>query len=246
MVFNFRKIVLGAACAGVVLCVTGCQSAKKDFSVYSPCITVSVVGNSTLPWYEEVNGEKTSAASGTIQNLLDKKFMETDPEFYTRFERLDYAEEAVRNSFNELLGIQVIEKADLVSTNAWKNTKEGFLSALNTTICATDLKDLHSISKYNVRNLCRETGAKGVILLNFEFFKKIVKGNKVSGEVSPYVTMNMRILDETGREQFYKTFKATGSDSVKIQGRDYDKTALTEMYRDVIDLLITKAALEIL
>ena len=58
--------------------------------------------------------------------------------------------------------------------------------------------------------------------------------------------MNMRILDETGREQFYKTFKATGTDSVKIQGRDYDKRALTEMYRDVIDLLITKAALEIL
>ena len=246
MVFNFRKIVLGVACAGVVLCVTGCQSAKKDFSVYSPCITVSVVGNSTLPWYEEVNGEKTSAATGTLQNLIDKKFMSTDPEFYTSYERLDYAEDSVRIIFNELLGLQVLEKADLISTDAWKNTKEGFLTSLNTTVCATDLKDLRSISKYNVRNLCRETGAKGAILLNFEFFKKIVRGNKVVGEVSPYVTMNMRILDETGREQFYKTFKATGSDSVKIQGRDYDKNALTEKYRDVIDLLITKAALDIL
>lgn len=246
MVFCFRKVVVAVACAGVVLFGSGCQSAKKDFSVFSPYITVSVVGNSTLPWYAKENGEKTSASTGTIQNLLDKKFMDTNPEFYTRFERLDYAEESVRNIFNEMLGVQVIEKADLISTKAWKNTKESFFSALNTTICATDLKDLHSISKYNVRNLCRETGAKGVILLNFEFFKKIVKGSILSGEVSPYVTMNMRILDETGREQFYKTFKATGTDSVKIQGRDYDKIALTEMYRDVIDLLITKAIFEMM
>lgn len=222
-----------------------CASTKKDYSVYNPLLTISVTGNSTLPWYEEVNGEIKAAETGTLQDLINNKFKSVDPELVTSVDRLDSAEQSIRSSFENIFGTQVIEKQTLIESKAWTTLSESFFKTLNTNETATDLKDLRSASSFQIRSLCKELGAKGVIIADFEFYKKIVKGNKYNGEISPYITMKLRIIDDKGKEQLYKTFKSTYAKSVHISGRDYDKNALVDLYPEAIESLINQALMSL-
>ena len=59
----------------------------------------------------------------------------------------DYAEDALRRIFGEICEIDFVGKEEVVSSKKYKSMSEGLLSIMNTTITATDYKDLRNPGK---------------------------------------------------------------------------------------------------
>ena len=150
---------------------------------------------------------------------------------------------------NEFLGeiaeIQFVDKADVVSSKKYKMMSEGLLSVMNTTITATDYKDLRSPGKYDLKKLLESVGGKGGVVLEFEFFKKAATGNTINGTVCPYVKMKAKLYDQEGKEIKYKTYTLQGAETLKVAGRRYDQEALVGMYPEVIDQLLSQFAMDL-
>ncbi len=240
-----KKISLFLCAAAAVLGFSGCASAKIEKESISPLAIITVTGNSSLPWYVLTkDGEEPSANKGLLQNAINSKFYDDDPEFTSSYNRLDYAEDAVRRIFGEIADIDFIDRETVLASKKYKSMNSGILSAFNTTITATDYKDLRTPDRYEVKKLCEDVGAKGCLVLDFEFFKKTTKGNSISGDVVPYVKMRIKMYDSNGKEIKYKNYKLEGSQVLKIKGRNYDTEEFIAMYPEVIDQLLTQVAME--
>ena len=240
-----KKISLILCAAVAALSFSGCASAKIEKESISPLAIVTVTGNSSIPWYVLTkDGEEPSANKGLLQNAINSKFYDDDPEIASAYNRLDYAEDAVRRIFEDVAEIEFVDRETVLESKKYKSMNSGILSALNTTITATGYKDLRTPDRYELKKLCEDVGAKGCLVLDFEFFKKSTKGNSISGEVVPYVKMRVKMYDTNGKEIKYKNYKVEGSQSLKISGRKYDTEAFVAMYPEVIDQLLTQAAME--
>lgn len=224
---------------------SGCASAKIEKQSISPLAIITVAGNSSLPWYVVKEGEEPKATKGLLQNAINSKFYDDDPEVASSFNRLDYAEDALRKIFGEICEIDFVGKEEVVSSKKYKSMSEGLLSIMNTTITATDYKDLRNPGKYDLKKLCESVGAKGGVVIEFEFFKKTASGTTVNGTVCPFVKMKTKIFDQTGKEIKYKTYTVQGAETLKVAGRKYDADALVEMYPAVIDQLLTQFAMDL-
>lgn len=242
---NLRLSLLAAAsffAAGL----TGCASAKIEPESVSPLAVITVAGNSTLPWYVLKDGKEPSANKGLLQNTINSKFRQEDPEILSSYNRLDYAEDALRRILPDVAGIEVLDRETVLSSKSYKQMSSGLFSAMNTTITADGYKDLRSPDKYLMGKLCKETGANGCIVLEFEFFKKAVSGSLINGEGAPHVKMLAKLYNSDGKEIKYKTYTATGAETVKVKAKKYDQDELISYYPAVIDQLITQFAMEFL
>ena len=224
---------------------SGCASAKIEKQSISPLAIITVAGNSSLPWYVIKDGEEPKATKGVLQNAINSKVFENDPEIASAYNRLDYAEDALRRVLGEIAEIQFVDKADVVSSKKYKMMSEGLLSVMNTTITATDYRDLRNPGKYDLKKLLESVGGKGGVVLEFEFFKKAATGTTISGTVCPYVKMKANLYDEDGKEIKYKTYSLQGSETLKVAGRRYDQEALVEMYPEIIDQLLAQFAMDL-
>lgn len=245
-----KKLNPKAAGAGIaLLCAmvfSGCASVKIEPESISPLAIITVAGNSTLPWYVLKDGKEPSANKGLLQNTINSKFRQEDPEILSSYNRLDYAEDALRRIAEDVAGITVLDRDTVLSSKSYKQMSEGLFSAMNTTITADGYKDLRSPEKYLMSKLCKETGANGCIVLEFEFFKKAVTGSLISGEGAPYIKMKAKLYNSDGKEIKYKTYTATGTETVKVKAKKYDQEELISYYPAVIDQLITQFAMEFL
>lgn len=231
-------------CLILSLAFIGCASSKIEASSLSPVALLTVTGNTSLPWHTITDGKETSANQGLLQKNLDAKFFSDDPELAERYNRLDYAEEAFSRIFGEILDIKVLEKEAVIGSKHYRAMGEGLFHSLNTTITAGDYKDLRSPDKYYMRKLCSDLGAESCLVLSFEFFKKVVTGSTISGEITPYVNLKVKLYNKEGKQIFYKTYSSMGSQLLPTRGRLYDKEALVALYPEVIDSLLTKFAME--
>lgn len=242
---NFKPVFLAAASL-CTLYLSGCASVKIEPETVSPLAVITVAGNTTLPWYVLKDGKEPSATKGLLQNTINSKFRQEDPEIISSYNRLDYAEDALGRILEDVAGINVLERDAVLSSKTYKQMSTGLFSAMNTTITAEGYKDLRSPDKYLMSKLCQETGANGCIVLEFEFFKKAVSGSLINGEGAPYVKMKAKLYSKEGKEIKYKTYVATGAQSVKVKAKKYDQDELISYYPEVIDQLITQFAMEFL
>lgn len=242
---NFKATVLSvfSLCAAFL---AGCASAKIEPESVSPLAVITVAGNSTLPWYVLKDGEEPSANKGLLQNTINSKFRQENPEIASSYNRLDYAEDALRRIIPDVAGIEVLDRESVLSSKSYKQMSSGLFSAMNTTITAEGYKDLRSPDRYLMSKLCNETGANGCIVLEFEFFKKAVSGSLINGEGAPYIKMKAKLYNSDGKEIKYKTYTATGAETVKVKAKKYNQDELISYYPAVIDQLITQFAMEFL
>ena len=222
----------------------GCSSAKVDFSAYSKAALICVRGNSTLPWYvpksamDSDEKKKANTGDGLLTRALHAATNNTDPEFNTGFERLDYAEDAFRQIVCQNTHIEVLEKSEVVTSKKYKILGEGLFKSLNSSICATDYKNLSEIGRADAEYLLKDVGADCGVILSFQFNKKIKTGNKKYGEFVPYGELLVTVVNSKGKEILHKKYSADGAKSIKVQGKGYDKEELVALYPELIDTLI--------
>ena len=238
-----KQIFLGLL-AGAGLIFTGCGSTKIALKEHSPVAVFSIIGSTQITWTSDSPEEYGQNQSGGVLGTLVNKFLDGEnPEITTAVDRLDYADDSIRQILPELTGCELLDRADVVSSEAYANLSASHFNTLSAVSSATNYKDFTTYSAKEIRGAMKELGAKTAVLLHFNFQKKILTGNRWNGKFCAIVTMRVRLVNEKGKEYFKGTFTARAADKVKISSRQYDKDALVESVKPAIDSVIRQFAL---
>lgn len=234
-----KKQVLSAILLiALALSFFSCASTEFDVKNYEPIAVVSVIGNKTVPWYEEKDPNKyeDKKSGGTLTAAVTKFFDSDNPEFSLHQERIDYLEESVRMIISDMLDVEVLDKKDVVESEIYKKTKIPLYSILPSTANATGYKDLSVIAGKRAKDLARGLGAKSLIVVQAEFNKKSLKGNGLfTSNVSPYVKLTIKLIDETGKVIKNKYVELVDDEKLEVAGTNYDKDALVALFPNLID-----------
>lgn len=226
----------------------GCAStAKVDLSANSPVALVSVIGNSSIPWVKEDEGNDVKSGSdGLLTNMVNKMIDGDNPEMTTAVDRLDYAAESFSKIMPEMTGCEVLPSDQVINNESYQDLRGSFYNSLISTKSATNYKDFTTLKGKNAAKLISELNAKSLAILNFTFEKKLTKGNKWNGECQVIVTMKAKILDEKGKELVNKTYSSQSAKVVRIRNHKYEKQEIADNSYDEIDNVIRKFATEFL
>lgn len=241
---NIAALLCGMISVGFF---AGCASTKVDLSANSPVALVSVIGNSSIPWIKEDEGNDVKSGSdGLLTNMVNKMIDGDNPEMTTAVDRLDYAAESFSKILPEMTGCEVLPSDQVINNESYQDLRGSFYNSLISTKSATNYKDFTTLKGKNAAKLISELNAKSLAILNFTFEKKLTKGNKWNGECQVIVTMKAKILDEKGKELVNKTYSSQSAKVVRIRNHKYEKQEIADNSYDEIDNVIRKFATEFL
>lgn len=222
----------------------GCASTKLELASFSPLGVLSVQGNLVVHEVDSAN-EIDEDAGGMISDALNKALGGKNPEVSTAQNRVDYAEECLRLSLEDIAGIQVVDREKLTGSDNYKYAKTNVLSFMDTSVVATGYEpDMLSLGAKKSRILMKEVGASGLISAEFEFDKRISRN-----QVSAVVKMKVRLFDERGKNVLTKEYMAESADKLDVHGiydNKYDKEAFVEFFKPVTETVIRTFIMECL
>ncbi len=228
--------------ASVATLLVGCESTKLELNSFSPIAILSVEGNQVVHEIDS-NNEIDEDADGILSDALNKALGSKNPEVSSAQNRVDYAEECLRLSLEDIAGIQVVDKETLTACDNYKYAKSNILSFMETGVVATGYEPgMLSLGAKKSRILMKEIGAAGLISAEFEFDKRI-KQNKISAVVK----MKVRLFDEKGKNVFMREYMSESADKLDVHGiydNKYDKEAFVEFFKPVTETVIRTFIME--
>lgn len=241
-----KKIL--SLCSIVLLCVCcffGCASTSLELANYAPVAVVTVLGNQSLPWVESENfqadaNDDFDDETGLLSTMVNKLMNGNNPEYLTAADRVQYAAESFSYLLEENAGIAVIPSETVLHSQAYTDASRNIFSYLESRVAAQGYKNLMQLGAKRARLIMQETGAKSLLMADFVFRKKLVSGTKQRGEVAAYVTMEVRFLDERGRETLNKTYEVLSANTVHIASTKYNVDELLDLYAEAIETVINQ------
>lgn len=222
-----------------------CGSTKIALQEHSSVAVFSIVGNSQVPWAaDDPHNPDEADSDGVLSSMVNKLIDGQNPEILTAVDRLDYADDSIRQILPEMTGCEILSKEAVVSSKAYADLSPSYFNLLSSTKTATDYKDFTTIGAKNARLTMESIGAKSLIILNFTFQKKLLKGNKWNGDMCGLVTLKAKLLNSHGKEIINKTYEIQTSERTKIASHKYDKNAFVATLKEAIDSAIRQFALE--
>lgn len=232
---------------GFAALLAGCASTNGiSLADNSPAAIVSINGTNLVAWQEKETNDNDEEYStdGVLNSLVNKVISGKDPEISTAIDRLDYADDSFRQIVPEITGLKILDKKEVVDSDAYKYTRGSFYNALSDTAKATDYKDMSVIGAKKARMLMEQIGANSLVSMDFTFRKILAKGNRSEGQLTAFVRMKIKVLNNRGKEIINKEYTAQGADTTIISGGYYKKDDLIEIIKKTTDDLITKFAVE--
>ncbi|MBR4599725.1 MAG: hypothetical protein IKO39_06735 [Treponema sp.] len=223
----------------------GCASSKFAINECASVAVIGVTGNKNLS--EQVDtllvrsDEEDIDDTSLLSTLVDKFLHGENPELLTGQDRVDYTEECLRHSMEEIAGLKVATKEDVLSANEYKNSIKSPLGFMDTWATATGFdKNLYSIGAKKARILMNELGVDSLVAAEFRFNKVFDDESKVKTKVHAQVLMDVIFYDKTGKKKIIDTFKADASEKLPVRKFKYDTEALIAQYPSVIESVINK------
>ncbi len=240
-----KSILWLAGAAFSAFIFASCGSTKIAMQEHSPVAVFSIVGNSQVPWTaDDPHNPDEAESDGVLSSMVNKLIDGQNPEIVTAVDRLDYADDSIRQILPEMTGCEILSKEAVVSSKAYADLSPSYFNLLSSTKTATDYKDFTTIGAKNARLTMESIGAKSLIILNFTFQKKLLKGNKWNGDMCGLVTLKAKLLNSRGKEIINKTYEIQTSERTKIASHKYDKNAFVATLKEAIDSAIRQFALE--
>lgn len=240
-----KSILWLAGAAFSAFIFASCGSTKIALQEHSPVAVFSIVGNSQVPWTaDDPHNPDEAESDGVLSSMVNKLIDGQNPEIVTAVDRLDYADDSIRQILPEMTGCEILSKEAVVSSKAYADLSPSYFNLLSSTKTATDYKDFTTIGAKNARLTMESIGAKSLIILNFTFQKKLLKGNKWNGDMCGLVTLKAKLLNSRGKEIINKTYEIQTSERTKIASHKYDKNAFVATLKEAIDSAIRQFALE--
>ena len=224
---------------GLIPFLYSCGSVPADLKEYSPVAIMTVYSNPSVPWYDEKTGAESvedGILSGAVNRFLNKK----NPENTTTQERIDYAS-ALLSERMRAFGLEVIDPSTNKELSAYKHAGKDFSDYLGNTVPAQGYEAFTTSNGKQNRSICKESGAKSVIYVNFRFQKVIVKDGVRDKGVAPRLVMSVFGTDSKGKMILNKEYKAVSGDYAElIKSSDWDKEKVVSLYPQLEEKLITQ------
>ncbi len=221
--------------------LSACSSTKISISDCGPVAVVSVIGNKSVPWFDsEEDEDEEGDPNGILSTSINRVFVKDDIEFSSCESRIDYADESIRNNLVDLAGVEVVDKEQLLDSDAYRNLSKSYYNIMVSTVEADGYKDLTTLGAKNSRVLMNAVGAKSLLMFEFDFRKEVVKGTKWGGEIGAYIKMTVRMKDEKGREPIYNVYEIRSPETIPIDNLKYDKSALVDLITPTIDNAVSR------
>ncbi|MBR4321274.1 hypothetical protein [Treponema sp.] len=240
-----KSILWLAGAAFSAFIFASCGSTKIAMQEHSPVAVFSIVGNSQVPWTaDDPHNPDEAESDGVLSSMVNKLIDGQNPEIVTAVDRLDYADDSIRQIFPEMTGCEILSKDAVIDSEAYKDLSPSYFNLLASTKTATNYKDFTTIGAKKARIALEKIGAKSAIILNFTFQKKLLKGNKWNGDFCGVVTLKAKLLNSRGKEIINKTYEVQTSERTRVSSHKYDKNAFVATFNEAIDSAIRQFALE--
>ena len=215
--------------AAVLSVFQSCASSSVSLAECTPVAVVTVVGNTSVPWADEI-----AESGGLISSALNKAFDGTNPERMTAQDRVDHLEESLRASLSDIAGVEVSEKERVLSSPAYKKMRQSIYNSTVSTVSASGYRDFSRLGAKSARILERELGVGALVLAECVFSKRVCEGTKASGTVCGVVTLSCVVLGPDGRESIIGEVSAE-TEAIPVSRYSYDKDALVSMFPAAIE-----------
>lgn len=237
-----KKSVLLLLAAGVIFCLSGCASNRFSFLDMSPVAISSVEGSPSVFLVDDdyITDEDSG---GVITNTVNKLLYSDNPEIYSAQDRVDIAEQYLRDALESIAGVATVPKETVVSNKTYKQNVNPFSYANTNVVASGYKKDSLTFGSQVARKIIREIGAKSLVSLYFEFDKKFAQ--KPDGKyVSAVVKMRANIMNENGKLVAYDDFMEESSKTVKCySGANYDREEFIQLYPEIIENAVNRFVL---
>ena len=206
-----------------------CKSVPLDLKTYSPAAVISVYSNPSVPWYNERTNSETvddGILSGAVNRLINK----TNPEVETSQERINQAASILYEKLKDS-GLEVITPQNLENSSVYKNTGKDFFDYIGNTVPAAGYNAITSSNGKLNRMLCKESGAKSVLYVNFRFQKVLAKDGVRNKGVSARLVMTVFATDSNGKKIISREYKAVSENYTPfINTSNWDKEELISFF----------------
>ena len=245
IIMFMKKIYSALFCGILALIFTDCASNSFALNSYGSAAVVGVKGNKNLSEQTDtifVRSDEEDIDDTSILSLLTDKFLHSEnSELLTAQDRVDYAEEYFHTAIEEIAGIKVAEKNDVIESEAYKNSSKNIFEIFDTWISATGFnKNLYSIGAKKARMLMQELGVDMLITADFRFNKLFADESKVRTTVRAQVIMDVIVYDSNGKKIIMDSFEATSFEKLDVKRFKYDTDALIDSYPATIESVINK------
>ncbi len=242
-----KKISLLASIATSCILFTSLTSCKTTSSLvlsdYSPLAVISVTSNKNIPWTYDKYNEEDDGEANVVSDVITRLIESKNPEINSFQNRIDYAEESIHYIIPDIANVKILEKKDVVQSDAYDFVRKSYFNAGFAVALADGYKDITTINGKNARILIDELGVNGLLIFNFNFRKDMAQGSTAHGKIAAYVQMNVKLIDDRGREVVNREIVATSAHTVLVQDGSYSKEQLVDLFDEAIDAAITQYAL---
>lgn len=207
------------------IALVGCASSGnvKGLSTFSPFGVVSVSSNSEVTWFGE---EKKS--SGMLGDTLRIAVKSQNNGLVTK------ADEILATTLNKASGIRVIDKKTILNSKTYVSSKENMMAKLSDLVQPAGYKFINQKDAAFVAKMAEETGVTGNIYVTFNFTKRIVTGIAKNGSMGAYVTMNVIIMNASGKPVLQKSYYGASDQNIMLIAGVYDPMALLNLFPTAI------------
>lgn len=238
---KFSKLLMSVLSASIFF--IGCSSTKIPITDYNSIAVVGITGNKNLSEQVDTTQKNSDVEdvddTSLLSTLVDKFLHGENPELLTGQDRIDYAEEYFRQALEEIAGLKVASKDQVISSEEYKKSNISPLSFVETWTSATGFeKNLYSIGAKKARLLMKELGTNSLVTAEFRFNKLFDDDSKVKTNVRAQVMMDVIFYDSNGSKCYYEHFESTSLEKIPVRKFDYDKEALIAQYPSVIENVI--------
>ena len=103
-----KSILWLAGAAFSAFIFASCGSTKIAMQEHSPVAVFSIVGNSQVPWTaDDPHNPDEAESDGVLSSMVNKLIDGQNPEIVTAVDRLDYADDSIRQIFPEMTGCEI-------------------------------------------------------------------------------------------------------------------------------------------
>ncbi len=239
---NKRAVFLLLA-AGAVFCLFGCASNNFSFTDTAQ-VAISGVEGSPSVFLVDENYITDEDSGGIISNTVNKLLYSDNPEIYSAQDRVDFAEQYLRQALETIANVKTVEKETVVNNQTYKQNVNPFSYANTNAVASGYKKDSLTFGRKVARKIMRETGSSSIVSLYFEFDKKFTQ--KPTGKyVSAVIKMRANIMDQTGKLVVFNDLIEESAESIKCySGANYDKEEFVQLYPQIIENAINRFVLE--
>jgi len=217
--------------AGIILSGMGCVSSGKAIvGQRDPIALVSVVSNGDINW----KGEGPTDPNTT--SLFANRALREDPDMVVASSAdglINTAEGLIRGAFDGSV-ISLAEKETVLQSLAYRNASLNNAQIRSKMVKPADYLFVNYRDKNFPVVLASETGIQRSMFVEFEFTKVMYSGFGKNGECRAVLDMTIRILDNTGKTLYHKTFSTWSKSTLRASGGLYSQTGLMELFEATI------------